>query len=429
MNRQEGSLSTVSKKPRFFYGYIVVISGFIVMTIIWATIQSFGVFLKPMSAEFGWTRAMTSGSLSLTFFTLGFLFIVTGRLNDRFGPRIVATVCGFFLGLGYLLMSQISALWQLYLLYGVFVAMGVSTGLVPMASTVTRWFVKSRGMMTAITLSGVGAGGLVGPPVANHLISNYGWRTSYLIMGIVALVLIIAVAQFLRRDPSQKGLFPYGDIEAETESLNSEVEGTSLSQATRTWQFWLLGFVYLCFGFSTAAIMVHIVPYATDLGISPLTAANILAITGGVGIVGRIGIGRISDRTGNKLAFIISLVLLSVSCVCLLVAKELWMFRLFAVLFGIGLGGGAVFASPAVAELFGLRAHGAILGMITFGLTLGSAAGPVITGYIFDTVSSYYLAFLVCAILSVIGLIMAAFLRFPVREALRKPPETKALVR
>ena len=388
----------------------------------WGVMQSFGVFFKPLTAEFGWTRAETSGAYSTSMLALGLLFMVTGRLNDRFGPRIITTACGFFLGLGYLLMSQVSALWQLYLLYGVILAMGCSGGLVPLSSTMARWFVKRRGLMTAIVQSGIGAGAMIGPPVASQLISNYGWRTSYLIMGIVALVLIMAVAQFLRRDPTQKGLLPYGEDEAQTESFNFEAEGTSLSQATPTRQFWILGFIYLCFGFGIAAIMVHIVPHATDLGIPPLTAANILAIVGGLNIVGRIGIGNASDRIGNRPSLIISFILLTIAFCWLLVTKELWMLRLFAVILGISFGAGAVLMSPAVAELFGLKAHGAILGTISFGLAIGNAAGPVVAGYIFDITSSYYMAFLICALLSVTGFILALTLRFPSKGRLVGEP-------
>jgi len=413
LNRQEGSLSAGNRKPKFFYGYIVVLAGFLILAVMWGVMQSFGVFLKPMSAEFGWARAEISGAYSMSMFTLGLLFMVTGRLNDRFGPRIMLTTCGFSLGLGYLLMSQINAVWQLYLFYGVFLAIGNSGGLVPLSSTIARWFVKKRGLMTAIVQSGIGAGAMIGPPVANQLISNYGWRTSYLIMGIVALALIMVAAQFLRRDPTQKGLFPYGTVEAETETLNSKAKGTSLSQATPTRQFWILGFMYLCFGFGIAAIMVHIVPHATDLGIPPLTAATVLTIIGGLNIVGRIGVGSASDRIGKRPSLIISFILLTIAFCWLLVTKELWMFRLFAVILGISFGAGAVLMSPAVAELFGLKEHGAILGTITFGLAIGNAAGPVVTGYIFDITNSYYMAFLISAILSVTGFLLALTLRFP----------------
>ena len=408
-----------SNKSRFFYGYVIVIVGFFAMALMWGTTLSFGVFLKPMSAEFGWTRAATSGAYSMSMFLLGLLGMVTGRLNDKFGPRIVMTICSFALGLGFLLMAQISALWQLYLLYGVMVAIGTSGGYVPLTSTVARWFVKKRGLMTGIVLSGYGAGAMIGPPVANWLISDYGWRTSYFIMGIATLVSLVLVSQFLRRDPGETGQLAYGEGQINSEELVIETREFSPREATRTRQFWLLCLVFACVGISQIGIMVHIVPHATDLGISTFVAANILAVIGGLNMAGRIGLGSVADRIGNKSALTISLIVLSVSLFWLLFAKELWMFYLFAVIFGFGFGGISALMSPIVAELFGMRAHGAIVGMVTFAWGISAAVGPALAGHIFDIASSYYLGFIVFAVLSVIGLVLVLFLRYTSRKDLR----------
>jgi len=405
------STSVKNENPRFFYGYIIVIAGFFVMAIIWGAVQSFGVFLKPMAAEFGWTRAMTSGAYSMCMFALGLFFIVTGRLNDKFGPRIVVTICGIFLGLAYLLLSQINALWQLYMLYGVMVAIGPSSGFVPLTSTVARWFVKRRGLLTGLVASGHGAGGLVGPPVAVWLIASYGWRSSYFIIGVIALVLLTLIAQFLRRDPSQKGLRPYGASEVRQEGLVLEAIGFSPQEVINTKQFWVFSAMYFCFGFSFNAILVHIVPHATDLGISAVMAANILATVGGLNFAGRIGIGSVGDRIGIKPSLIISFVLVSVSLFCLLLTRDLWMFYLLAAIFGFGAGGLAALESPAVAELFGMRAHGSILGLVSFAVTTGGAAGTILAGYIFDITDSYYMAFMLCAVLGVMGLILASLVK------------------
>ena len=135
-------------KPKFFYGYVVVLASFFILLITWGTIYTFGVFLKPLLAEFGWTRAETSGAYSLYMVLHGVLYIVTGRLNDRFGPRMLMTACGLLLGLGYFLMAYISAIWHLYLFYGVIIGIAMSAGFVPLVSTIVRWFVKRRALMT-----------------------------------------------------------------------------------------------------------------------------------------------------------------------------------------------------------------------------------------------------------------------------------------
>ena len=404
-----------SKESKVFYGYVVVAVAFLLMLVMWGTYYAFGVFFKPLLEEFGWTRAMTSGAFSLSFFLTGLLGIFTGRLTDRFGPRIVVTVCGFFLGLGYLLVSQTNTFWQLYLFYGVVVAMGMSTSVVPLQSTVVRWFVKRRGMMNGIVSAGIGMGMVVMPPIANWLISIYGWRTSYLVIGITASILIILLAQFLRRDPGQLGLLPYGESESKAE-LNLPETGFSFWEALHTSQLWILVVAWYCFCISVEAVLVHIVPHAIGLGISAASAAGILAFIGGLGTGGRVVMGAASDKISIKLSLIIGFSLLSASFFWLLVAREAWLLYLFVVPFSFGYGGLAALTSPVVAERFGLRSHGLILGVVIFGGTLGEASGPVVAGYIFDITGGYHLAFLTCALISAAGLMLVLLLKSTGKE-------------
>ena len=417
MEKEVENLSlTENRNPGFFYGYVVVVA-FCLMVVAFGTLYSFGVFLKPLLTEFGWTRAMTSGPYSLCWFLLGFLCIVSGRLNDKFGPRIVLTVSGLLVGFGYLLMSQISAIWQLYLFYGVIVGAGLSCFFAPLNSTVARWFAKRRGMMTGIVVSGIGVGTLITPPIANWLISSYSWRTAYIILGVINLVFIILAAQFLKRDPGQMGLLPYGENKVKGEGSNLEAQGFSFQEAIRTRQFWLLSMMLVSFGFPLNTMMAHIAPHATDLGIPAATAANILAIIGGLSIAGRIIMGATADRIGNKPTFIIGFILMLVALLWVLVAKELWMLCLFAAIFGFAYGNLVALESPTTAELFGTRAHGAILGAVAAGFPIGGTIGPVLTGKIFDVTGSYQLAFLVCTAVAIAGLILTLLLRPISRQA------------
>ena len=405
------------KSPRFFYGYVVALAAFFILAIMEGAMYTYGVFLKPLLAEFGWTRAAISGAFSLFMVLFGLFFVITGRLNDRFGPRIVVTVCGFFLGLGYLLMSQINAIWQLYLFYGVIIAIGMSGGFVPLVSTVARWFVKRRGLMTGLVVSSVGVGTVIMPPIANWLISSYVWRDSYTIIGIAALVVIVLAAQLLKRDPGQVGQLPYGESGIKEGSLNLEAIGFSLRQAIHVRQFWILGSICLFFSFFLQAIMVHIVPHATELGIPSAIAASVLAAIGGVSIAGRIVMGGAGDKIGNRLAMSICFFIIAIVLFWLLAAKELWMLYLFATIFGFAYGGFTALESPMVAELFGLGSHGVILGCIGVGATIGGAIGPVLAGYIFDVTGSYYQAFQICAAIAVIGFILTLFLKPIVAKA------------
>ena len=410
-SEKRNSYLVENRQPRFFYGYIVVLAAICIMIVIWGAYRTFGIFFKPVLSEFGWTRAMTSGAFSLCAILNGFLTISMGKLTDKFGPRIVMVACGFFLGLGYLLMSQISTIWQLYLFYGVIIAIGMGGSFTPLVSTVARWFVKRRGMMTGIVASGVGLGTMIMSPVASRLISGCGWRTSYIIIGIIALVLIILAAQFLRRDPGQMGQLPYGENGVKENSLNLESSGFSLQQAVHTRQLWMLGAIFFCFLFGLETIMVHIVPHATELAISATTAANILAVIGGLNIAGMIIMGSAGDRIGNRLTIIICFILMSIALVWLVVIKEVWMLYLFAAILGFASGGISVLISPIVAELFGLSSHGVILGSIMFIGTIGGATGPILAGHIFDIIGSYHTAFIVCAAVGILGIILTSLLK------------------
>jgi len=405
-----------NRQPKFFYGYVIVALAFLIMVVTGGALYTFGVFFKPLSSEFGWSRAMTSGAFSLVAFLTGLLSMVAGRLNDRFGPRIVLSGSGLLLGLGYLLMSQISTTWHLYLFYGVVIGIGMSSWFVPLMSTVTRWFVERRGVMTGIAVAGISAGTMIIPPAASWLISNYGWRTSYAVIGFMVLAVIISAAQFLRRNPGQTQHLLHGQNKVQEESLNLEVGGFSLQEAMRTRQFWQFCVAYFGFGLFLLAIMVHIVPHITELGISATSAANIFIAIGGLSIIGRIVIGGISDRMGNRSALIICFTLTTAALAWLLVAEEMWMFYLFAAVFGFAYGGLVAVQSPLVAELFGLSSHGVILGAIVFSNTIGGTVGPVLVGYIFDITGSYQSGFLICAVLGVIGLILVLLLKPTGRE-------------
>ena len=188
---------------------------------------------------------MISGASSVGFLSVGFMGILAGRLNDRFGPRIIMVVSGLFLGGGYLLMSQLQTPWQLYLLYGIIVGTGMASHDVVTLSTVARWFIRSRGMMTGIVKVGTGAGQVIAPLIATVLIAAHGWRTSYLIIGAATLILFVLIAQLFRRDPQQAGLLPYGAGSAEAASTFGKAEkGLSLRETIRSRQFWTICIAY-----------------------------------------------------------------------------------------------------------------------------------------------------------------------------------------
>ncbi len=415
-------------KSRYFYGYNIVGAGFITQAVCIGAMFTYGVFFKELETTFGWSRTLVSGASSLAFLIMGIMGVIAGTLNDRIGPRIILSVSGVFLGLGYMLMSQMSAPWQLYLLYGLFVGIGFSTHDVITLSTVARWFVRRRGMMSGLVKVGTGGGQLLVPLVAAALITRVGWRQAYLLLGILALVVLIVVAQLMKRDPQGVGLRPDGNALADqADNSSDDRQSLTLAAAIRTIPFWNLCIAeFTIFGCLLTTI-VHIVPHARDQGLEPTTAAAVLATIGGVSMLGRIVMGTVNDRIGGKRSLIICLVILIGALLWLQACVNAWMLFAFSVMYGFAHGALFTVVSPTVAEFFGTGSHGLIFGVVLFSGTLGGSLGPLLAGYIFDLTGTYRAAFFMLTAMAAVGLLLVALMRpdriNPQRQEQSGPPQ------
>jgi len=406
-------------KPKFFYGYVIVVAGFVLSILIVGVYLTFGVAFKPISLEFGWARAPTSVAQSVAILAFGLSSIVAGKLTDRYGPRLVLIACGIFMGAGGLLMSRVTTFWHLYLFHGVMIGTGMSGSETPIVATVARWFVKRRGTMVGIAKAGAGIGMMM-PLLASWLIYSYGWRSAYIVFGILALVGIISIALLYKRDPSQIGEQPYGATEVETTEPSINARQFSMTEVMGIRQFWLFTAVWFNFTFCVQVFHVHTIPHVTDLGISPTIAAGVISVGGGLSILGRLGFGALSDKIGVKSAHFIALSFLVAAFILMQFAREVWMLYLFGIFYGIGHGGIFAMITPMTAWLFGLRSLGTILGAIFFVATFGGLIGPVLAGRIFDVTGGYQPVFIVCMALNVASIILMLFLRPTSNETLRE---------
>lgn len=392
---------------RFAYGYVIAAACFSIQAIGIGSQVAFGVFFNPLMAEFGWSRAVIAGASSVAFLNMGLCGVLIGRLNDRYGPRLLMTVTAAFFGLGYGLMSQITTIWQLYLVYGLIFGIGQSAIDVIALTTVARWFSRNRGMMTGIVKVGTGAGQLIIPLSASALIATYGWRNAYVVIGTAALILLVLIAQILRRDPEQhvnakKGLHPIS---------TSEIEGIPLKAALRTAQLWTICLLNLASVFCLMIIVVHIVPHSRDIGLPPPIAAGVLATVGGVSMVGRFMTGLAIDRVGSRKVMFVCFVMLITAFLWIQLARTPWMLYFFAVVYGLAHGGFFTAISPLVAELFGVGAHGALFGLVVCFGTVGGSIGPIIAGSLFDKTGSYSPAFWMITVICAVGLGLLMSLR------------------
>jgi MFS family permease len=391
------------------YGWILALVGACILVTNALLVFTFGVFINPLTLEFGWERGALSGAFSMAVLIVGGLGLLAGGLSDKYGARIVVTFGGIFLGIGFLLMSQISSLWHVYIILGLVVGIGGSFTFVPVLSTVPRWFDKRVGTATGITMAGFGFGGIISPFLAQWLIASYGWRQSFIMLGVITFILVIPLAQLIKYSPRRVGLKPYGEggTTEEGQKVDFVTEELSLTQAIKTSRFWIFCLLLFCFFYCEESIIVHIIPHAGDIGISAIIAASILSFVAGISIIGRLGIGFVSDKVGSRLSLTACLSLITFALIWLLFIREIWMFYVFAVVFGLAYGGFVSLLTVVAAELFGRKFLGSMLGGLFFMGLIGGAIGAPLSGTIFDITGDYRLAFLICTVLCTVAVILS----------------------
>ncbi len=399
------------KKAPFFYGYAIITASFFIQAVVWGTSNSFGLFFDSLINEFGWSRATISGAASIAFLVHGLSSMLLGNLNDKYGPRLLMSICGIFFGLGLWLMATVNSAWQLYLFYGLVAGIGLGGIDVLPLSTAARWFKKKRGLMTGIIKVGTGVGMFIMPFFITWLVKGYGWRTSFSVLAVIVVTSVIFLAQFLVRDPIQKAQFIDNMKSEPSGKINKTEEGLTFPEAIHTIQFWTVCTIYFIILICVYTILIHIVQHAIDLGIPTAVAAGVLAAIGAVSISGRFLMGGAGDKIGEKSALFICLLFLLTALCWLQAVKALWMFYLFAVIYGFAHGGFFTLVSPLIARLFGTRSHGLLFGIVIFSSTLGGAIGPFMAGYIFDVTQSYKIVFLILAGLCTIALLLTASLK------------------
>ena len=310
-----------------------------------------------------------------------------------------------------MLMSQISALWHVYLIYGVAVSVGGGGCVVPVTTTIPRWFEQRRGVALGLTFTGIGLGGVITPLLSQWLISGYGWRTAYIALGLINLIVVTILAQTLRRSPQDMGIRAYGQREGQpAEETLATTQGLSLGQVVRTGRFWVFGMVMFCFVFTLQVMMAHIAPHAVDVGISATLAASIVSIFAATSLVGRNLAGFVSDRMGPTLSLVFHLTAMALALAWLLFAGEVWTFYVFAIVYGVAYGGVVPLQTLLTGELFGLRFLGTIMASLMVFANVGGALGPPLAGTIFDLTGSYQIAFIICLILVTLAMILGVLL-------------------
>jgi MFS family permease len=402
----------LKKRQGIFYGWVVLSVALITIVLGYGIRNTFSVFYPTIVEEFGWGRGETALMFSITIIIYGLIAPVAGSLVDRFDPRFVISAGACIVGGGIALCSLADAQWQFYLLYGGVVATGLSLmGWTPFSAIISNWFVKKRGLAFGILTAGFG-GSLILAPIAQFLISSFGWQTAYVIIGITSIAITVPLCSILvRRSPRDKGLFPDGIHQTSVEPQDQDepwITGTlegnwntttwTLVRALKTYRFWLLFSISFCLlGLAEQIAIAHQVYFFREVGYRPTLAAIIYSLFGVMFVTGNL-CSFFSDRLGREKVFIPSC-LLSAGAVSLLFlirdTSQPWMPFLFAVCFGLGLGTAAPVFFTTVADLFQGKHFGSIMGTVVFGFSLGGAIAPWLAGFLYDKTYSYFAAFLI----------------------------------
>jgi MFS family permease len=397
-----------------FYGWVVVAGAFLVLLMAYGAQYSFGVFFSALLDEFGWSRASLSGAFSLYAFAYSAFGLVTGRVTDRWGPRVVIAAGGVFLGAGLAAMAAAQTLWHPYVLYGVVAAMGMATAYVPCSATVARWFVRRRGLAVGLASAGMGLGTLLLPPLAHVLVERVGWRGAYVVFGVAVFVALELIATVMRRDPESLGLLPDGDHAPRAVTSGSARDpGYTVAAAVRTRAFWMLFGLFSATWIPVFTPLVHLVPMARGLGVPAMTAATLVSALGLAAVVGRLLMGSVSDRVGRRRTLAVSLALQVVAFGALAGATSLGALYGAAVLFGFSYGGASVMFPATVADFFGREQAGTLVGILFATAGSMAALGPLGAGWIYDRVGSYALAWWLSAGCNAVALGFLAFTHAP----------------
>jgi len=368
------------ERPESRYGWVVVAAGALITCIAAGSMFSLAIFLQPITAATGWSRAGVSAAMTLNFLTMGIGGFAWGALSDRFGTRVVLIAGAALLGSALILASRAATQLEFQLIYGLFVGFATGSFFAPMMATVSSWFDRHRGLAVSLVSVGIGVAPMTISPFAAWLVTATDWRTAQLTIGVLILATLIPLAFLVREAPAQ-GALDQGIPETE--------KGASVSQALRSPQFMVLALTFFACCATHSGPIFHTVSYAMTCGLPTMAAVTIYSVEGFAGLGGRLAFGLAADRLGVKPVLVAGLLLQAVAAGAFVSAARLHEFYAVASVFGFAYGGVMPLYAVLARHYFGQRLMGTVFGAATMVSALGMALGPSVGGWIYDTFRSY----------------------------------------
>ena len=400
MNAIQSALSR-----RFYYGWVVVAVAVALSLIMWGIRAAPSVLIKPLEADFGWSRTEISSAIAIGLIMTAVSAIAGGILIDRYSMRTIMLGIVVLGGVSVALASAMTALWQMTVLWGVLVGIATGASGVIGASLATRWFVERRGTVQGILGAGTSAGQLIFLPVMTWMVVQFGWREASLILGVAAFALLPIILLLMRDQPSDIGLRAYGATEVLPRTRHPPL-GFMLRRISRAPDFWLLaGSFFVCGATSTGLIGQHFQAHAIDHGMTEYRAATAVAIMGGLNFVGVLASGVLTDKYDPRRLLMIYYTFRGISLFFLPMLTDFGLSGLtfFAILYGLDWIATVPPTMTLCAQLFGRRNVGTVYGFVFGAHQFGAAMAAFGAGYVHDAIGDYTWAFLSGGVMCLIG--------------------------
>ena len=393
----------------FYWHYAwVIVSIIAIMQMVGSSLRmAFGVFIEPLSEQFGWNQGTITLAYALSSIVTALASPIAGSLGDRFGARKSMIVGGtMFIG-GMLLMGVISQVWQFYLTFGLLLGVAQAVFLVPLIPSAMTWFRRHLGIGMGILMAAWGLGPALAAPIIGLMIQQLGWRDTFWVTAAVSAVIMAAVISRYSNRPADRGLNPYGALPGDPPigSRPPPVDRVKLfvKFMRHTRAYWNLSSIHFLGCVGHAVILVYIVPIAMEEGVSIVVAAGLITVLSGVSIGTRLATPILSDYIGPKTVMTVAYVIQGITVIILFWTHDVWLFYAFAAVFGIGYGGEAGGFPMLNRRYYGLAPVGSAHGVQMLGAGLGMAVGGWLGGVIYDLTGGYGLALAISVVTSLAG--------------------------
>ncbi|MDQ2651407.1 MAG: MFS transporter [Chloroflexota bacterium] len=376
------------------YAWVIVGVLAVTLTIASGARFLFGVVLKPVSEQFGWDRAQLTGAVMVGMIVISICQPIVGTLVDRIGPKKILVAGLLLLGLSLIPLSMVTQLWQVYLVYGIVMPLGLAAAS-PVLSTaiVGRWFQEKRGLAMSIATSGSAFGQLLIVPIATWIMVFSTWEMTYRIQAVAILAVSLPLSIILLRDNPAAG----------TAAAKADQEGMTLREAVSNPAFWILGFGFVVCGWTMAFPNTHFLAYADDMGMSVLHAANAISVTAIFSVLGSVLLGMAADRYDRSYVLGLTYALRGLAFLLLILLPGGNLIYLYGLVLGISWTATTPLTAAIAADRYGPRHLGLIFGSLFTFMNLGFGVGSFLDGVIYENLGGYNGALAINVILGVIG--------------------------